>query len=342
MANRLEKLIADIGKSGLVESALVSSAAGAIADADADDAAESLANRLIQSGKLTPYQARKLLAGATRGFLLATYKILDQLGQGASSKVFLAEHRKNGGTFALKVLPPQAAAEQERLLARFQREMRLSSLVNHPNVVKTVDVGVAGGVCYIVMDYIPGVNLYDYVKETPGRPLAHQAAAKISLEAAEGLKAIHRAGLIHRDIKPSNILLGTDSRPRILDLGLSLVVGESEDARADPAGLIGTADYAAPEQADNPAGVDPRSDLYSLGCTLYFAVSGRAPFEGGDVLNKIYKHKLLKPKPIESLAPGLPAAFAALIRKLMAKEPANRPQSVEEFQNDLKALQHMA
>ena len=252
MANRLEKFIADITKSGLATRERIDPEAAAIADPASEAAPQELADRLIRAGVLTPYQAKKLLAGATRGFLLANYKILDQIGQGGASKVFLAEHRTTREIFAVKVLPPQAAALQERLLARFHREMRLSRRIEHKNVARAADVGVAGGVCYIVMEYIEGVNLYEYVKRSPGKPLGFAEASRIFLQVADGLEAIHDAGLIHRDIKPSNIILGTDGRPRILDLGLSLVIGEPEEARPIPKDSLAPRTTPVPSRRTTP------------------------------------------------------------------------------------------
>jgi eukaryotic-like serine/threonine-protein kinase len=337
MPSRLDQFVADVVRSGLVPADAIAPHLAEPSRETGEDPAQLLADRLTAAGLLTNYQARKLLTGATRGFLLGDYRILDQLGQGGSSKVFLAAHKTVPGQFAIKVLPPRTASEQQHLLRRFQREMELSRRIDHSNVARTIDVGVAQGACFIVMQYIDGANLYDIVKKKPGTPLSPRQAAVLFIQAAEGLKAVHKAGLVHRDVKPSNIIVTPAGEPIILDLGLSIAPADTKNPEdAEPEGLIGTADYISPEQADAPGSADQRSDLYSLGCTLYFALAGRPPFKGGDALNKIYKHHLEAPIPIEKLAKNVPEDLAAIVRKLMAKDRDQRHQSMIALQRDLK------
>jgi serine/threonine-protein kinase len=159
-------------------------------------------------------------------------------------------------------------------------------------------------------------------------------AARYFIKVLDGLNAAHAAGLIHRDIKPSNLMITPDGDAKILDLGLARATGD-ESPLTRPNVVIGTLDYASPEQLSDAARADRRSDLYSIGCTLYFTLSGRPPFEGGDVVNKIYKQRMEDPEPLEKVARGVPAAFAALVRKLMAKEPEDRYQTGQDLQADL-------
>ena len=329
---RLDQFVADLERTGLIEPAdLERARAGLAGGSDGDDPA-GLARVLIDRGKLTPYQARKVLAGATRGFVLGGYVIRRPLGEGGMGKVYLATHRDRGGRVAIKVLPPRKALEEEQALRRFRREMDLSRRVDHPNLARTLEVGCEDGVHFMIMEYIPGDSLYNVVKRDG--PLRVPDATRYLLKVLGGLEAAHGAGLIHRDIKPSNLMITPDGDARVLDLGLARAMGE-ESPLTRPDAVIGTLDYASPEQLGNAAAADRRSDLYSLGCTLYFALAGRPPFEGGDVINKIYKQRMEDPEPLERVARGVPAAFAAIVRKLMAKDPADRYRDVPELRADL-------
>jgi serine/threonine-protein kinase len=288
---------------------------------------------LIQSGLLTTYQAKKLLAGATRGFFLGGYRLMRQIGEGGMGKVYVAiSDRKQ--QVAIKVLPPRKALEEGTALRRFQREMELSQRCSHPNLARTLSVGSDGDVHFMVMEYIPGKSLFELVKSEGAGPLRVPDAARLFLKVVDGLDAAHRAGLIHRDIKPSNIMITPDGDAKLLDLGLARALDDETGlTRANT--VLGTLDYASPEQLRDAGKADVRSDLYSLGCTLYFALSGGAPFEGGDVINKIYKQRMEDPPPLENRARGVPAAFAAVVRKLMSKNPEERYQNSAELRADL-------
>lgn len=332
--SRLDDFVADVAKSGLMSRGDLEAARSRIPPGPESEAHVRLARILIEQGALTAYQANKLLAGATRGFFLGEYRILRRLGQGGMGKVFLAVHEPTGERVALKVLPPKKAVEEEQALARFLRETDLSRRVTHPNLARTLAVGVQGGVHYMALEYVPGDSLYNIVRSRHGGPLRVPDAARYFLKVLDGLNAAHAAGLVHRDIKPSNLMVTPDGDAKVLDLGLARALGE-ESALTRANIVIGTLDYASPEQLSDAAKADHRSDLYSLGCTLYFALSGRPPFPGGDVINKIYKQRMEDPRPLEKVARDVPAAFAAIVKKLMAKDPADRYQSGEQVQADL-------
>ena len=330
----LDDFVTNVARSGLVAPEALADARAGLTPEPAATAAERLARLLVKRDLLTSYQARKIYAGATKGFFLGGYRILRPLGAGGMGMVFLAAHEKDTRKVAIKVLPPKKAAEQGQALARFRREMELSRRATHPNLAKTLDVGSAGDVYFMVLEYIPGESLYDAVKGKNGGPLRVHDTARFFLKVLDGLEAAHAAGLIHRDIKPSNIMITPEGDARILDLGLARST-EEESPLTRPNVVIGTLDYASPEQLGNAAKADWRSDLYSLGCTLYFTLSGRAPFEGGDVVNKIFKQRMEDPEPLERVARGVPAAFAAIVRKLMAKNPDDRYQTCAELHADL-------
>lgn len=330
----LDELVANVAKSGLVSRPDLDRALNRLGTTPASDAPLQFVKLLIGQNSLTTYQARKLLGGATRGFFLGGYKILRPLGEGGMGKVYLAESSTDRRRVAIKVLPPKKAAEEERALQRFIREMDLSRRVNHPNIARTLDVGQEGGVYFMIMEYVQGQSLYEVVKREGGGPLRVPDASKFFLKVLDGLEAAHKVGLIHRDLKPSNIMVTPEGDARILDMGLAKAMGE-ESILTRPNVVIGTLDYASPEQLGDAAKANEKSDLYSIGCTLYFTLAGRPPFEGGDVVNKIYKQRMEDPKPLESVVDGVPSSFAAIVRKLMAKNPNDRYQSVAELRVDL-------
>ena len=331
---RLDDFLADIARSRLVQPSDLERILAGFPRAPEADAAVRLARVLIDQRKVTPYQARKLLSGATRGFFLGDYRILRLLGEGGMGKVYLAAKGETDQRVAIKVLPPKKAAEEEQALRRFQRETDLSRRVVHPNLARTLGFGAEGGTHFMVMEYIPGESLYQTVKGPKGGPLRVTDAARLFLKVLDGLEAAHGAGLIHRDIKPSNIMITPDGDARLLDLGLARATGE-EAQLTRPNVVVGTLDYVSPEQLVNASTADGRSDLYSLGCTLYFTLAGRPPFEGGDMVNKIFKQRMEDPEPLERVARGVPASFSAIVKKLMAKDPAHRHQTADELRRDL-------
>jgi serine/threonine protein kinase len=297
---------------------------------------EALADHLVKIGKLSRFQANKLLQGTAMGLILGPFQVLAPIGKGGMSTVYLARDSRSDLLVALKVLPPKKAREEERLLARFRREMEMSQRVAHPHIAWTYEVGVHQGVYYIAMEYIPGQSLFRIV--TDQGPLAVPRAARIFAEIAQALEHAHTQGLIHRDLKPSNILITPHDHAKILDLGLALTQGEEEGDREVIGGqgyVVGTMDYIAPEQAENPLAVDARSDIYSLGCTLYFTLTGRPPFPGGDKLAKILRHRSEDPAPIHQFNPGIPPGFIGLVRRMMARQPDQRIASAAELRTEL-------
>jgi serine/threonine-protein kinase len=333
MIPRLEDFADNVLRSGLVPPEVLDLARDGLPPGPAGEAAIALARQLIEDKRLTAFQARKLLAGKTSGFFLGGYRLLKPLGEGGMGKVYLAE--KDGARrVAVKVLPPRKMAEDQNALLRFQREMDLSLRCKHRNVARTLAVGAEGDVYFMVMEYIPGESLFDMVKSARVGPLRVPDAARLFLQLIDGLDAAHQAGLIHRDIKPSNVMITPAGDVKLLDLGLARALDDEKGiTRANT--VLGTLDYASPEQLGDASKADRRSDLYSIGCTLYFALSGRAPFEGGDMINKIFKQRMEDPPPLESVARGVPSAFATIVRKLMNKKPDERYQTCAELRADL-------
>ncbi len=329
----LDDFTANVASSGLVDPESLARHRALMDGRKDPEPALELARRLIQAGLLTSYQARKLLDGATRGFFLGGYRLLRPLGEGGMGKVFLAEG-PGRDRVAIKVLPPKKILEEANALARFYREMELSKRCVHQNLARTIAVGAEGEIPYMVMEYIAGKSLYDIVRDPRRGPLRVPDAARLFLQLADGLESAHLAGLVHRDIKPSNIMITPGGDVKLLDMGLARAV--DEDAGLTRAGVVlGTLDYASPEQLRDAASADVRSDLYSVGCTLYFALAGRPPFEGGNMINKIFRQRMEDPDRIEKIAKGVPAAFATIVRKLMNKKPEERYQNCTELKIDL-------
>jgi serine/threonine protein kinase len=301
------------------------------------DDPDAVARHLVRAGYLSSFQAHKLLQGTARGLLLGPYQILAPIGRGGMGTVYLARDVRNRELLALKVLPPKKAREQERLLTRFRREMELCQLVSHPHLAQTYGVGVSDGVYYIAMEYIPGRSLYRLVGDEGRLTAAH--AARLFSEVASGLEHAHSRGLIHRDLKPSNILVTPNDHAKVVDLGLALIEGEDLDAREVVGGrgfVVGTMDYLAPEQAEDAARVDARSDIYGMGCALYFALTGRPPFPGGTPREKIQRHRSEQATPIPQLNPTVPPGFVGVVRKMMAKNPDQRYASAAELRAELQ------
>ncbi|WP_169980394.1 serine/threonine-protein kinase [Tautonia rosea] len=332
---RLDTFVHCLIKSRLLPSEEIERLRRGLAPGTEDDAV-AFARMLVDRGLLTRYQANKLLNGRTWGFFLGDYRIMKRLGEGGMGKVYLARRERDHLRVAIKVLPPKKALEDEQALRRFYREMELSRRVRHPNLTRTLEVGSVGDAHYMVMEYVPGDSLYNLVRGIHGGsgPLRFDEAARYFVRVLSGLHAAHEAGLVHRDIKPSNLMVTPEGDAKILDLGLAKSMGE-EGALTHPNAVVGTLDYASPEQLADASGADSRSDLYSTGCTIYFALAGRPPFEGGDIVSKIFRHRMEDPDPLEKLCPDIPPAFAALVAKAMAKQPEDRHQSALELRADL-------
>lgn len=304
----------------------------------------AILDALIQAGELTRFQADKLRRGHGAGLTLGHYGLLCPIGRGGMGIVYLARRlgttADQGELFALKVLPPLRAKSEPRTLTRFLREMQLGlRLPDHPGLTRTIDHGVSNGVHYLAMDYVPGQTVRQIVGETG--PMAIARAARVFADVAGGLHAAHEIGFVHRDLKPSNIMILPTGRAKLLDFGFGLFLDEEHPE--DPAILggqgytMGTMDYLAPEQAVNAAQVTRSSDLYSLGCSLYYAVTGCVPFPGGTAQDKIRWHRTDVPPSVTQFNPLIPIEFARLIEWLMAKKTHDRPASGELIQQQLLA-----
>jgi eukaryotic-like serine/threonine-protein kinase len=291
----------------------------------------ALAVQLVQDGVLTHFQAEQFLQGKWRRFTIGKYKVLERLGSGGMGSVYLCEHKLMRRRVAVKVLPT-AKAEDAASLERFYREARAVAALDHPNIVRAYDIDQDDKLHFLVMEHVDGSSLQEIVKKTG--PMDVTRAAHYVRQAALGLHHAHEAaGLVHRDIKPSNILVDRNGVVKVLDMGLARFFHDEEDilTRKYDENVLGTADYLAPEQALDSHGVDIRADIYSLGATFYFCLTGRTPFAEGTVAQKLIWHQTRQPKSLRLLRPDVPEGVTAVIERMMAKDAAGRyatPQEV--------------
>jgi serine/threonine-protein kinase len=259
---------------------------------------------------------------------IGSYRILQPLGSGGMSTVYRAVHVQTGHEVALKVLI-RTLARNSTLLQRFLREARSAETLEHPNIVSIYDRGIDEGRHYLVLEYVPGGDFHDYVQRNG--PLSVSDAVGVIRSVASGLRFAATRGLIHRDIKPSNILRTPGGEAKIIDLGLALQ-SEFEDERVTREGTtVGTVDYMAPEQARDSRATSILSDMYSLGCTFYYLLSGVAPYPGGDITDKLTRHARAPAPDIRDLRPDIPQAISAIILRMMAKSPEDRFADYDEL-----------
>lgn len=303
---------------------LLRSAAGADIYAVEPTDAE-LAAKLVELGHLNSWQSDQLLAGRTR-FTLGPYRILDSIGQGGMGQVFKAEHTIMHRLVAIKVLP--ASKSSPEMVDRFMREIRAQARLDHDNLVRALDAGHDGKVHFLVTEFVPGLDLRRLVRRHGKLGMAQ--AASIIAQAANGLAHAHAKGLIHRDVKPGNVLVMPDGRVKLSDLGLVGFFDEEHQSELDGRKVVGTADYLSPEQITSPNILTPASDIYALGCTLYYAVTGKVPFPGGTTKYKADAHLRLQPLDPRRLNRELSDAFVDVIADMMAKDPAARIETAEE------------
>jgi serine/threonine-protein kinase len=314
--------------------------------------------RLVDQDLLTEYQAEQILAGHGASLVLGQYRILDRLGAGGMGQVYKAEHLVMKRVVALKIIAarpgsesepcaeepeetpwrldagtppdPEAAtgAVAEDAIERYHREVQMAAQLDHPNIVQAYDAAEVNGVFFLVMEYVEGVDLGQRVAEEG--PLPVEVAGNYIRQVALGLQYAHERGLVHRDIKPSNLLVTRTGQVKILDLGLARLAGTALEEITGPvngvhgSGLAGTPDYIAPETAEDSRKADIRSDLYSLGCTFYFLLTGEVPFPGGCWTEKLLRHRLDSAPSVYVIRPEIPAEVAGIIQRLMAKDPAER------------------
>ncbi|EAQ79208.1 protein kinase domain-containing protein [Blastopirellula marina] len=293
-------------------------------------------NLLLTSKLLTRFQLRAIARGQTRGLKLGRYIVQDRIGAGGMGQVFKAWHSKMGREVALKVIHGQVK-NKSKALARFYQEVQASAQLRHVNIVTAFDADEAEGVHFLVMEYVPGSDLHKIVRKTG--PLSVTQAVDYFIQAARGLEYAHRVGLLHRDIKPANLLIDEEGVLKILDMGIARLTSED-----DPAGLtqegsvMGTVDFMSPEQAVSSKTVKPQADLYSLGCSFYYFLTGRPPFEGEELMVKLLAHREQTPPSLSQFRSDVPLELDAIYQKCLEKLPADRYQSATELIAELERI----
>jgi len=297
------------------------------------DDVQTMLKVLIQKDRVPVYQLRKIVHAKTAELFYGPYVILDKLGEGGMGKVYKAKDTRHDRIVALKVVRSNLLANPV-VRGRYDREVQAVLALNHPNVASAYEAGESDGRFYLALEFVDGIDLARLVRTFGLLPVPE--ACEYLRQAALGLQHAHDRGFVHRDIKPSNIVVSGErhhsrateaARVKILDMGLIRTVGLDDGNGADltrDGTVVGTPDYMAPEQAKNSSTVDHRADLYNLGGAFYYLLTGKPPFSVGSPIEKILKHQLDPPPPLQATRPDVPDDLARIVARLMAKKPEDR------------------
>lgn len=326
-----------LAASGLLSPEQVST----VLETHAGRSAAELAELLVADGTLTEWQSKKLLLGKHRGFQLGGFLLRSHLARGGMSTLYVARDAQTGVDRALKVLPPAKVGEAS-YLPRFMREARLASELDHPNIMRVLDVichdDNGQDVNFMVMELLHGRDLFNEVAERG--PLPALETAEIFRQSAIGLQYAHDRGLVHRDVKPGNLFLTEDGVVKIVDLGLAAISEDQVEnlTREYNERVLGTADYLAPEQAVDSHTVDARADIYGLGCTLYFVLTGRPPFTEGNLAQRILAHQTKEPQSVAELRDDVPESLLDLLSEMLTKSRDERIQTCSDVADRLAQI----
>jgi serine/threonine protein kinase/formylglycine-generating enzyme required for sulfatase activity len=303
--------------------------------------AQELARELVRHKRLTKYQAEELYKGKGKSLVLGNYMILDRIGAGGMGQVFKAEHRRMKRTVAVKMLPV-GLMKDPAVVARFEREATAAARLIHPNIVTAYDADNVNGIHVLVMEYVEGSDLAALTSRNG--PFSVEDSLDFILQAARGLEAAHAEGIVHRDVKPANLLLDKKRTVKILDLGLARIHGEQsgQAALTQTGAVMGTVDFLSPEQALNTKSADGRTDIYGLGCTLHFLLTGKAVYEGETLMAKLIAHR---ESPIPSLRKSRPEVtlqLESIFQRMVAKTLNDRYQTMSQVIADLEHCRHVS
>jgi len=331
----LPQLIAQISEYGLVSSDELASLA-----TEGNGDLVTLSQRLTAKGLLTEFQIEALLEGRGDSLRLGNYDILSRLGAGGMGTVFKARHRRMKRIVAIKVLAAKLS-DNPVFVRRFQREVETIAALGHPNIVMAYDADEAEAGHFLVMEFVNGTDLAVYAERNGPLTLSH--AVDCLLQAAKGLAYAHSQGIIHRDVKPHNLMLDEHGLIKLTDLGLARLSSNAEGSGSGSdvtmaGGVMGTADYMPPEQAIDSSSIDHRADIYSLGCTLYYLLAGRPPFQGNSIMAILLQHRDGAIPTLRSVCPDCPVQLDQLFQWMLAKNPKSRVQTMAEVVSELSAI----
>ncbi len=332
-----EWFVWDLRRSNLIDRGQLDQVIGEFLSKNPGAEPPALAQYLVGQGVLTDFQSERLLQGKTQGFVLGPFTLMDALGTGSMGTVYKAQSKTDSGWYAVKVLPRRSMWNVR--IAR--RKVRAFEQCKHPSVVPFIDVGTSGGMHYLAWPLVEGETL-DKVVERDGRLSAEQAAY-YALQTAEGLELCHKQALFHGLLKPSNLMVGADGQVRILDFGIGCLLAETEgeslvDTMSTANSVNSGLDCASPESIMDPTNLTPVGDQYSLGCVLYYCLTGRYPFPDGTAVEKMMCHQHKQPPSIKELNPDVPDGLVEVVERLMKKSPAERYTSCGELLEALRPL----
>ncbi len=340
MDSSINELIQVLKAAGIISQskfAELRSSASTIADEEVPTLNTS---QLIELGCLTEFQASEVTNGRMQRLIVGEYVLLDRIGQGGMGQVFKARHCVMQRDVAIKFMIP--TRDEDESGRRFRREVQTASKLSHPNIVTALDAGQRDGVSYLVMEYVDATNLTKLIRSRG--PMSIERTLNCALQAAAGLEYSHQKGVIHRDVKPSNLLLTADDDLKILDMGLariqppisSMPTEFEEEELTGQGQLLGTIDFMAPEQALDPRNADKRADIYSLGCTVYFLLTGEPPYHGDSVTTRIVAHRESPIPALHEMRPDVPAELEQCFVRMMAKDVKDRYQDMSDVRRDLQ------
>jgi len=300
----------------------------------------ALLRELVRRQWLTSFQANCITQGNAHQLIVGPYRLLEPVGEGGMGKVFKARQVRMDRIVALKIIPPEYVANPNAL-SRFYREVRAIAQLAHPNIVTAYEANQDGDTFYLAMEFVDGIDLARLVKQSG--PLPIPQACEFIRQAALGLQHAHEKGLVHRDIKPGNLMVsrsGVDGRPvvKILDFGLARFEDQAaHGTRLTKLGhVLGTVDYISPEQAGDASGVDIRADIYSLGCSLYYLLTGKAAFDGADSVERTMARLVNDAPSVRGLRPDVPVALEGVVARMLARKAEDRYRTPAEVAGALE------